>query len=264
MHDRHEIREEQRREVRTYVEELGITPTELARMAGIAPSTLNRFLNLNVDHLLSMTTMSKISGVHSAEMERRFKERNPHLYSKKTVEESKKLDSKLNTRFPPDAVKNLVAYSKLERLDFGSDDPAAALKVFFRGELPVDELPVLGNSDGIEDGFSLKEGLVQAYVPRPSFLSKTSSAYAIYMNGTSMEPRYYAGEILYVNPSKPPRTSDFVLLTDQNDHGSVRQLVSRTSGRVVVRQWNPVKEAEIASSDVKYLHVVVGSFTYGH
>lgn len=264
MHDKHEIREEQRREVRTYVEELGITPTELARMAGIAPSTLNRFLNLNVDHLLSMTTMSKISGAHHAEMERRFKEENPQLCSNEIAEESKKAVSKLNTRLPPFTVKNVVAYSKLERLDFGSDDPAAALKVFFRGELPVNELPVLGNSDGIEDGFSLKEGLVQAYVPRPSFLSRTSSAYATYMNGTSMEPRYYAGEILYVNPSKPPRHSDYVLLTDQNDHGSVRQLVSRTSDEVVVRQWNPIKKIKIASSEVKYVHVVVGSFTYGH
>lgn len=58
--DQAETREEQRQMVRRYAEGLGVTPTELARRAGIAPSTLTRFLNVDTDHLLSVTTINKI------------------------------------------------------------------------------------------------------------------------------------------------------------------------------------------------------------
>lgn len=52
---------------RAYVRELlaatGWTPTELARRAGLAPSTLNRFLNAEVKHTLSQRSLSKIEKV---------------------------------------------------------------------------------------------------------------------------------------------------------------------------------------------------------
>lgn len=38
----------------------GWTPTELARHSGLAPSTLNRFLNQDVKHTLSVPTLTKI------------------------------------------------------------------------------------------------------------------------------------------------------------------------------------------------------------
>ncbi len=50
---------------RTYVREIlaetGWSPTELARKAGLAPSTLNRFLNQEVKHTLSRRSIAKIA-----------------------------------------------------------------------------------------------------------------------------------------------------------------------------------------------------------
>jgi len=48
--------------LRDVIDRTGLTPTALARRAGLAPSTLNKFLNDDrVDHCLSVTTVGKIA-----------------------------------------------------------------------------------------------------------------------------------------------------------------------------------------------------------
>lgn len=53
----------------------GSTPTSLARAAGLAPSTLTRFLSQPVDHLLSARTLDKLlraSGLPPLQAERQL------------------------------------------------------------------------------------------------------------------------------------------------------------------------------------------------
>jgi plasmid maintenance system antidote protein VapI len=49
--------------VRRMMESTGLDPTGLAKAAGIAPSTLTRFLNQPVKHLLTARTLAKLSKV---------------------------------------------------------------------------------------------------------------------------------------------------------------------------------------------------------
>ena len=55
----------ERERIRKYIwaltRKLGLTPTELAREAGVSPSTLTRFLNKDVEYMLSTSTLAKIA-----------------------------------------------------------------------------------------------------------------------------------------------------------------------------------------------------------
>jgi len=55
-----DMKERARAFVMAAVKESGETSTWLAREAGLAPATLNKFLNCPVEHALSLTTIGKI------------------------------------------------------------------------------------------------------------------------------------------------------------------------------------------------------------
>ena len=69
--------------------------------------------------------------------------------------------------------------------------------------MPVRDLPVMGAVKGGAEGFYFNEGEAKEIVVRPPILAGVSNAFALYVDGESMEPRYYAGEMLYVNPNRP-------------------------------------------------------------
>src|SRR5215469_6402944 len=67
-----------------------------------------------------------------------------------------------------------------------------------------DRIPIRsGGRGGTDQEMFLEDGPI-GYTPRPASLAGVRSAYAIYMVGDSMEPRYEPGWLLHVNPFKPP------------------------------------------------------------
>ena len=68
------------------------------------------------------------------------------------------------------------------------------------------------------------------YTPRPANLGGVRAAYAIYMVGDSMEPRYEQNWLLHVNPFKPPRRGRDVRGL-QKGAGGADQAVRRLGGR---------------------------------
>jgi phage repressor protein C with HTH and peptisase S24 domain len=124
-------------------------------------------------------------------------------------------------------------------------------------------LPVLGRSAGADDGRLLMNGDIIDTVACPPGMENVPGAYAVYVVGDSMEPRYYAGETIYVHPNKPPRKGDFVVFQIKNDNeaepplGFVKQYITKTPTRLVVQQFNPPKEIEYDLADVISVHKVV-------
>ena len=99
-------------------------------------------------------------------------------------------------------------------------------------------------------------------IPQPVFLSNVSHAYAVYIVGDSMEPRYYAGEIVYVKPGKPPKRGDYVIVQLQNGGSKeaiVKRFVSQSDNRITLAQHNPDKEIQLRSDEVSRVDVIVGS-----
>src|SRR5512146_1768348 len=76
-----------------------------------------------------------------------------------------------------------------------------------QGPVPVprpEPIPIRSAGRGGGDQQMFFEDGPIGYTARPANLSGVKGAYAIYMVGDSMEPRYEQGWLLHVNPFKPP------------------------------------------------------------
>ncbi len=123
------------------------------------------------------------------------------------------------------------------------------------------DLPIVGNVRGGDQAFFLDNGEVQGMVHRPGPLIGVPNAFACYMTGDSMEPRFEEGELLYVNPIKPPRPGHYVLIELQDHQAYVKKLVRRAGDMVIVEQFNPKREITYPAQDVRHIYRVVGQFT---
>ena len=128
-----------------------------------------------------------------------------------------------------------------------------------------DRLPVLGLAECGPDGWALWNGEVVDYVARPSNLAGVTSAYAVFVVGSSMEPRYFPGELVHVHPGRPVTIGSFVLVQirpredGEAPRAVIKRLVRRTGAKIVLEQYNPKKSFELKDSDVVSIHRVVAS-----
>lgn len=123
-------------------------------------------------------------------------------------------------------------------------------------------LPVYGQAVGGEDGRFEFNGEIVDRVLTPPMLVNVPDAYAVFVSGESMEPRYFAGETVYVHPRLPLRKHCFVVAQvrsgDQvQPSGYVKQFIAWTPTRLILKQFNPPIELEFDRADVLAVHRVV-------
>lgn len=124
-------------------------------------------------------------------------------------------------------------------------------------------IPVYGQAVGGKDGLFIFNGTKIDDALAPPMLATVRDAYAVYVAGESMEPRYRAGETAYVHPHLPVRRGDFVVVQlrspDEGDppRGYVKEFVSRDERRLRLRQLNPKKTIEFLNVDVISVHRIV-------
>lgn len=131
---------------------------------------------------------------------------------------------------------------------------------------PTRDLPVLGAARGGDFGAGsfADNGQFFEMVDRPPALMGVTDAYAVYVVDESMEPRYFAGELVHVHPHKPPTPGSFVVvqLDDGNDTDYlIKRLVRRSGGKVTLEQYNPAKLFDVDAKIVKTIHRLVGTAT---
>lgn len=101
------------------------------------------------------------------------------------------------------------------------------------------------------------------YVRRPLALANARDIYAIYFHGSSMEPRYFAGETGLVDPRRPAGPGDYVLVqlndgeTDEVSSAMVKRLVRQTAKEYVLEQHNPVLTFRIPRGRVARVHRLI-------
>ena len=122
----------------------------------------------------------------------------------------------------------------------------------------INPLGILGHGEGGNDGLFLDNGTPQGFTARPDYLAGATQAYAIFVHNDSMEPRYYHGEMLYVDPTLPPRPGDFVVVQTADDRAFVKRLKRRTQDLIVVEQFNPPKDIRFPGSNTQ-IHSIVGT-----
>jgi phage repressor protein C with HTH and peptisase S24 domain len=133
-----------------------------------------------------------------------------------------------------------------------------------RGAMPAtvpqgaDLMPIhsAGRGGGDQEMF-LGDGPI-GYTPRPANLGGVRDAYAIYMVGDSMEPRYEQGWLLHVNPFKPPTRGRDVVVYKRGQAVLIKQFVGWQGDCLVLRQLNPDETLRIPREDVVECHLVVG------
>jgi phage repressor protein C with HTH and peptisase S24 domain len=129
----------------------------------------------------------------------------------------------------------------------------------------AEKMKVLGMAECGPDGWSLWNGDVIDMVDRPASLAGVPSAYAVYVVGASMEPRYFPGELVMIHPGKPVTLGAFVLVQRKPRHEGdpplavIKRLAKRTASKVTLEQFNPHKSFDIRTDDIVSIHRVVGA-----
>jgi phage repressor protein C with HTH and peptisase S24 domain len=127
----------------------------------------------------------------------------------------------------------------------------------------VADLPVYASAEGGPSGMMVTYDPVD-WLVRPDALQNVRDAFAVYVIGESMEPRYEQGDMILVHPTKPPKRDDDVLLLSEQSDGAfaalVKRLVRWDSNSWTVRQYNPMKEYELPRATWQRAHAVLGRF----
>ena len=121
------------------------------------------------------------------------------------------------------------------------------------------DLPVIGAVKGGSDGFYFNEGEPKEFVERPANLKGVFNAFALYVDGDSMEPRYFAGELLYVNPNRPITKGCFVAVELEDGQGLIKQFLRRSDDEIILYQFNPTREIRLQPRQVKRIYRITGS-----
>lgn len=129
-------------------------------------------------------------------------------------------------------------------------------------DMPSD-VPVRGVAVGGADGYFLLNGEVVDYVKRPPGAANARALYAIYVIGNSMSPRFEPGDLVYVNPARPPQIGDYVVvqMMQEEDGGPIpamiKRLVKRGPPTLLLEQFNPEGELRLETEKIHSVHRVV-------
>ncbi len=123
---------------------------------------------------------------------------------------------------------------------------------------PRSDLPILGEFGEAADEFFFNETAPKEFIDRPSFLKGVVNAFALYAIGESMEPRFFPGEILLVNPNRPLTHHCFVAIEFTDGRGIVRQFIRRAENEIIMRQLNPDKQSHLKLAEIKRTCRIVG------
>jgi len=139
--------------------------------------------------------------------------------------------------------------------------------------LAVDELSEAPGVQGLLDGAiehpgdviplvaydGSPERRIAGQVMRPPSLRGVRHAYAYYAPDDSMQPRYAAGWLLYVNPAKPARAGRDVVVLRRDGAPIVRCLEAVLGNEYVLRALSAPEPERVARAEIQALHLIVGS-----
>jgi phage repressor protein C with HTH and peptisase S24 domain len=123
-------------------------------------------------------------------------------------------------------------------------------------------IPAYGHAVGGKDGEFILNGNRIVDILAPPSLQGVPDAYAVYVVGDSMEPRYFAGEAVFVNPRLPVRRGDFVVAQiaaeeSEPPHAYVKRFMAREARTLKLEQFNPRKALEFPVARVISVHRII-------
>ncbi|MDP6475736.1 MAG: S24 family peptidase [Alphaproteobacteria bacterium] len=271
----------QRDFVQAMMDATGWSASRLAKSAGLAHTTVSRFLtSADPTHCLTTRTMLKLETAT-------FKELSQHHGADVAVwPRDLEILKYLSAGVIDKASRMMKALAKDEQLPM-AEKAARAEKLVDVGHRAVADLPpgrsgvseaqfvhapdiaalpknfpVRGIAVGGDGGEFTFNGTEIDIVRRPLALIGVDNAFAVYVAGDSMAPRFEPGELLFVHPGRPPQPGDDVLVELHGKDGEpgmcyLKRLVRRAGGKVVLGQFNPVREIRIDAKKVRAIFKVL-------
>lgn len=123
-------------------------------------------------------------------------------------------------------------------------------------------IPAYGHAVGGSDGQFILNGNKIADILAPPALAGVPGAYAVYVVGESMEPRYHSGEAVFVNPRLPVRRGDYVVAQiagadDEQPEAYVKRFINRDTKVIRFQQFNPKKVLSFPAKMVISVHRII-------
>ena len=125
-------------------------------------------------------------------------------------------------------------------------------------------LPIIGLPTPRDDERIIIDGSIRGEILAPPQVENVAGAKAVYVQGRSMEPRYYPGEVVYLNPGRPPNSGDFVLVTVKEPNypapiGYIRQYLGEDLVHIHLCTLNPKRQHLIPRQNLVGIATIVGS-----
>ena len=147
----------------------------------------------------------------------------------------------------------------------GDSAPGQPLTMYPVPEYGSRDLPVRGVAAAGTDALFITNGEPHDWLLRPAVLIGVNEAYAVIAAGTSMEPRYFDGEVVFVHPGRrvtPGRHTFVVVQFFPDEEGEapkavIKKYERQSGGELVLSQYNPPQELHFPIDTVKSIHLIV-------
>ena len=134
----------------------------------------------------------------------------------------------------------------------------APTRTFLTGLPRSDTIPIRSPVPRWNEDELSRSDMPAGYTPRPANLDGVRGAYAVYVTGNEMEPRYEQGWLLHVNPFKPPTRGRDVVVYKVDGTVLIKGFVRWDGDELVLQQLNPPQELRVPRSEARECHLVVG------
>lgn len=133
-----------------------------------------------------------------------------------------------------------------------------------RGAYPRD-VPLRGIAVGGEDADFTLNGDTGDYVRRPPGIEGKRGVYALNIIGTSMEPAFRDGALVYVDGNRVPSIGDDAVIelhpdepaTEEPGRGFIKRVKRIGPSKIIVHQFNPARDIEFERAEIKCFHRVI-------
>jgi transcriptional regulator with XRE-family HTH domain len=154
-------------------------------------------------------------------------------------------------RDPRDLLPKKIA--AFDQIDFGSDETAPLVPLF-------PPLPVRGTKRGDKKKGLFFTGDQIDQVARPHYLAHVRDAYAMYVVDLSMAPMYRPGQLLFINPYKPPKQGNGIVILLKTNEIKIKEYVGEKKKGLIVREYAPQKRDSLIPHDaIQSIHAVAGA-----
>lgn len=123
-------------------------------------------------------------------------------------------------------------------------------------------VPLMGQGKAGQNGSFVLNGQRISDILAPPSLARVQGAYAVYVVGDCMSPRYEAGEVVFVDPNRPVTRGHFVVAQiagQEGDppYGYIKKFVSLDDRRLKLEQFNPRKFLTFPKGLVVSVHRII-------